>query len=131
MAGITNDTKKNRSFGLITGVLCLCLSGYYYLHIHILSPWFIVTGILFLVVGLFIPNLLNPIRIGMEFIGHWLGIANTYILLTLLYFILFIPIHLVLKLTGKDILNLKWSNKAKSYWIETPKQNESSMKNQY
>jgi hypothetical protein len=67
----------------------------------------------------------------MEFIGHWLGIANTYILLTLLYFILFIPLHLIFKLTGKDDLKLKWSKNAGSYWIETPKQNESSMKNQF
>jgi hypothetical protein len=131
MTGIKEDTKKNRSFGLITGLLCLCLSGYYYLQVHTLSPWFTGAGLLFLVAGLLIPKILNPIRIAMEFAGHWLGIANTYILLTLLYFILFIPLHLIFKLTGKDDLHLKWSKKANSYWMETPKQNESSMKNQY
>ena len=131
MADLKNGRKKNRSFGLITGLLCLCLSGYYYLHVHMLSPWFIVIGFMFLVAGLLIPDFLNTIRIGMEFVGHWLGIANTYILLTLLYFILFIPLHLIFNLTGKDNLRLKCSKKGGSYWIETPKQNESSMKNQY
>lgn len=131
MTKTKNNTKKNRSFGLITGLMGLCLSGYYYLHIHILSPWITGVGLLFLVAGLVIPKILNPIRIVMEYTGHWLGIANTYILLTLFYFILFIPLHLIFKLTGKDNLKLKWSKNTGSYWIETPKEDESSMKNQF
>jgi len=69
--------------------------------------------------------------VAMEAIGHWMGIVNTYILLTLIYFTLFIPVSLLFKITGKDNLKLKRDKRVSTYWVEKTPQNESSMKNQF
>jgi hypothetical protein len=67
----------------------------------------------------------------MEIVGHFMGIANTYVLLTAIFVLLFIPTGLILKLMGKDSLKLKWDSRATSYWVDRPKSKTSSMKNQF
>ena len=123
--------KKNRSFGLIVGVILFGLTFYQTLHVHTLNPWMLTAGILFIIAGLFLPSLINPVRIGLEYPGRWMGIVNTYLLLTLIYIVLFIPLSLIFKITGKDDLKLKQDKLAESYWIEKRSQDESSMKNQF
>lgn len=125
------NSKKNRSFGLIAGLIFFGLTFYQTLHGHSLSPWLLTAGILFGFAGLFLPFLIKPVRIGLEYIGRWMGIVNTYILLTLIYIVLFIPLSLIFRITGKDDLKLKRNKPAESYWIETQSQDESSMKNQF
>jgi hypothetical protein len=123
--------KKTRSFGLIAGLIFFGLTFYQTLHVHTLNPWMLTAGILFIIAGLFLPSLINPVRIGLEYIGRWMGIANTYILLTLIYIVLFIPLSLIFKMTGKDDLKLKRDKLAETYWIDKQSQDESSMKNQF
>ena len=125
------NSKKNRSFGLSAGLFLLCLTFYQTLHGHTLNPWLLTAGILFGFAGLFLPFLINPVRIGLEYAGRWMGIVNTYILLTLIYIVLFIPLSLIFKITGKDDLKLIRNKTAESYWIETQSQDENSMKNQF
>ena len=131
MDALKKDTKKDQSFGLIIGLICWSFSAYSYLQDHRLNSWIITIGFIFAGLGFLKPVLIFPFRLAMEKIGHWLGIANTYILLTLIYILLFIPISVILKLSGKDNLKLKWDKSIKSYWIERPEQEESSMKNQF
>jgi hypothetical protein len=123
--------KKNRSFGLIAGLIFFGLTFYRFLHGHTFNPLLLTVGILLVLVGLFLPFLLNPVRMGLEYIGRWIGVVNTYILLSLIYLILFIPLSLILKITGKDDLKLKRDKYADSYWIEKQPQIESSLKNQF
>ena len=125
------NLKKNRSFGLIAGLILFGLTFYQFLQWHTLNPWMLTTGILLVLAGLFLTFLLNPVRIGFEYIGRWMGIVNTYILLTIIYIILFIPLSLIFKISGKDDLKLKRDKHADSYWIEKQPRVESSMKNQF
>jgi len=84
-----------------------------------------------MLIAIFSPRMIHPFRVGMETIGRWMGIINTYILLTLIYFFLFVPLNLIFRMTGKDTLKLKWNKRVESYWTEITPQNESSMKNQF
>ena len=130
-----DDTKKNikkdRSFGLIMGLLLAGYSAYSYFQLNAVIIWLMAISVLITLVALFIPRFIYPFRVGMETIGHWMGIVNTYILLTLIYIFLFIPINLIFRLTGKDTLKLKWDKQTDSYWMNKTQQNESSMKNQF
>jgi hypothetical protein len=65
------------------------------------------------------------IKIG-DFIG---GIVSKVILFVLFYFV-FTPIALILKLLGKDLLRKKVDRSQTSYWIERDTQPQ-SMKNQF
>jgi len=123
--------KKDRSFGLIAGSVVTGCTACMYLGTHALNLWLLSLGIILLIVAVFIPVLLYPLRTGLETTGRWMGIANTYLLLTVIYVLLFVPLNIVFKISGKDSLKLKKTKGATSYWIESVKQGDSSMKNQY
>lgn len=51
-------------------------------------------------------------------IGHAIGWINTRVLLALIYFILIIPIALVMKIIGRDPLIRKIDKNEMSYWVK-------------
>jgi len=125
------DTKKDRQFGLFLAAISLGFAGYFYLHAHSLNLWLAGLGVFLLPVSLVVPSVVRPLRKGMEKLGHWMGIVNTYVVLTLIYVLLFVPLNLFFRITGKDILNQKRDSGAKTYWVDKTGQNESSMRNQF
>jgi ABC-type sulfate transport system permease subunit len=131
MEGTKKNRNKNRTFGAVAGSACLGCTTIIYLEAHVLNVWLLLAGIIILPVAVFIPVLLYPLRTGLETLGRWMGIANTYLLLTVIYVLLFVPLNIIFKLSGKDSLKLKKDKWATSYWIESVKQGDSSMKNQY
>jgi len=131
MAAIKKDKKKDRSFGLIVGILLMGYSAYTFYRSHTISLWLTAPGFIITIVAIFIPRVIQPFRKVMEFAGRWMGIINTYILLTLIYILLFIPVSLIYKMTGKDVLKLRRDNIASTYWIAKIHQEDSSMKNQF
>ena len=131
MEGKEKNRKKDRTFGFIAGSACMGCTAIIYLDTHALNGWLLCAGIIFLTEAVFIPVLLYPLRTRLESIGRWMGIANTYLLLTVIYVILFIPLNFIFRLSGKDSLKLKRDKGATTYWIDSPKQGDSSMKNQY
>jgi hypothetical protein len=131
MTGIIKDKKKDRSFGLTVGILLIGYSAYTCYRSHTISLWLTVPGFIITIVAIFIPRVIQPFRKVMELAGHWMGIINTYVLLTLIYILLFIPVRLMYKMTGKDVLKLRRDNIASTYWIEKIHQEDSSMKNQF
>lgn len=85
---------------------------------------------IFILLGILHPTLLTSfykvwIRLG-EFIG---GIISRVIIF-ILYFGLFTPVAMFLKLLGKDLLRKKINKNKFSYWVERERQPE-SMKNQF
>jgi hypothetical protein len=63
-------------------------------------PW-VVSGF-FLFFTLLLPSLLLPIYKGWMVIGNALGWVNTRIILGILFYVVFFPIGLSMKLLGKD-----------------------------
>ena len=131
MSRIEKNSRKDRSFGIFLGLMCVVFFCYQYLHEELLYDTVAAIGLFLLILSFSIPVLFYPFRRIMEVIGHFMGIVNTYVLLTAIFIFLFIPIGLILKITGKDNLKLKWDSKATSYWIEHPDSKISSMKNQF
>ncbi|MFC1709398.1 hypothetical protein ACFL2J_05025 [Candidatus Omnitrophota bacterium] len=50
-----------------------------------------------------------------------IGMVITGILIAAIFYLIFAPVGLFLRLIGKDILNLKKDNKLSTYWIDRPK----------
>ena len=63
-------------------------------------------------------------------LGNFMGKIISKLILFLLFYFLFTPISIFLKLLGVDLLNIKADRKKTSYWVERIKQPE-SMKHQY
>ena len=112
-------TNELRKFGLVTGAIVVTLFG-------IALPWligyqwpiwpWIFAGILW-VWGLTSPNSLFLVyRIWMKF-GHVAGWINTRIILAIMFYLVFFPAGIILRILGKDPMARKLDSTSKSYRI--------------
>jgi hypothetical protein len=118
-----NDIKisSNRSFGLVFFVVFLIISLYPIFKGGDLRVWSLIISLIFLILGLLNSSLLSPLnKLWFKF-GRLLGNIVSPIVMGLVFFIVVTPTSLLMKVFGKDILNLK-KNKNSSYWIKKDKQ---------
>ena len=123
------NRSSNRSFGLVFFVVFILIGIYPLFHQGSLRTWSIIIAVLFLILGLSNSKILTPLnRIWFKF-GIFLGKIISPVIMGIIFFLVVTPIGLIMKILGKDLLNLKF-NKNKSYWI---KKNDlkSKMKNQF
>ena len=111
--------KELRHFGIISAVIITLIFGTLmpWLKGHHPPAWpFILAGI-FLATGLVLPSLLAPVlRVWLKF-GHVMGYINTRLILTLVFFLIFTPCGMIMKMIGRDILDRKFDRNLKSYRI--------------
>ena len=120
---------SNKSFGIVFFVVFLLVSLYPLINNEGIRIWSLLISLIFLVLGILNSNLLSPLnKIWFKF-GIFLGKIISPIIMGIIFFLVVTPIGLIMRIFGKDVLNLKY-NKNKSYWIEKngPK---SKMKNQF
>ena len=63
------------------------------------------------------PRLLGPVHKYWMKLALVLGLISSHVILALLYYLVFTPIGLVMRVFGKNPLSLHFDEKAKSYWI--------------
>jgi len=113
------DRQELRKFGLV-------FAGMFILIFGLLLPWiwdkpspmwpWIVAAV-FIAAALLVPMALGPVyRLWMK-IGHVLGWINTRIILGVMFFIIFAPVGLLLRLLGKDMLRRRLDTSATTYRI--------------
>ncbi len=72
---------------------------------------------LFIFMAFAAPNTLKPIYTAWMKIGYILGWINTRIILAVIFYLVFTPMGLVMRLFGADLLDLKIDKNKKSYWL--------------
>ena len=120
---------SNRSFGIVFFIVFLLITLYPLTYGGEIRIWSLIISIIFLILGLLNSKILAPLnKIWFKF-GILLGKIVSPLIMGVIFFLVVTPIGLIMRLLGKDVLNLKY-NKNKSYWIEKngPK---SKMKNQF
>ena len=122
-------TKKQlRTFGIALSIFLGGIGFVHFLKGNIpQNYWFWGAAIVILLTTLTVPILIKPIYRVAIFIAHILGWINTRIILGLIYYLLFTPISLIMKIIGRDPLHRKFDKKAASYWNvheRTPKPKE-------
>ena len=116
------DKKSLREFGLITGGILVGIFGlllpWLLEHEFPVWPW-IIAGVLW-VLAILLPMSLDPVyRVWMK-IGLVLAWINTRIILGIMFYLIFFPVGLVLRLAGKDAMNRKLSKTQDTYRIIHP-----------
>lgn len=111
------ETPSNRSFGFLFASIFTFCSGYFFVNdVPTLTLVFLGLALLFSLVSLIIPTALLPInKLWMQF-GLLLGMIVSPVALGLVFFGLFTPLAFLMRLGGRDELQLK-SKKCASYWI--------------
>ena len=123
------NKSSNRSFGLVFFIVFLLIGIYPLLKEGDLRLWSIAISLIFLILGILDSRFLSPLnKLWFKF-GILLGKIISPIIMAIIFFLVVTPTGIIMRLLGKDLLNLKF-NKHKSYWIE--KDNlKSKMKNQF
>ena len=71
------------------------------------------------VTGLIAPAVVRPIYTGWMIVAFPIGWTVSKVALGLMFFLVFLPVALVFRLTGRDVLRLKRTGDG-SYWQEKP-----------
>ena len=131
MTGKTVTRKQLRSFGLILAAGFTVIAVVPLIRGHNLRMWALVLGLVLGAIGLVLPAILKPVyRVWMA-LGEVLAWVNTRVILTLLYYIVIVPTGLILRMTGKDTMRLKFERDAESYRVVRDKREASHMLRQY
>ena len=121
---------SNRSFGLLFFIVFLIIGLWPLKNGDNLNLYFSIASLIFLLLGLLNSKLLSPLnKIWIKF-GEILGIIIAPIIMALVYFVILTPVSLVVRVIGKDLLGLKFTNKQQTYWINR-KKNMGSMRKQF
>ena len=126
------ELPSNRKFGFFFTFVFAVTAAYFYNSTNM--TWAYIFGaasLIFLVVTLVKDEILLPLNKLWMWFGLLLGIIVSPIVLGIIFFGLFTPIAFVMRLSGRDELRLKFSNKA-SHWISRSEPIKSeSFKNQF
>ena len=118
----TLDNLGLRKFGLTTGVIIVVLFAFFFPWVFEMSDWpiwpWILAGLLWLPAMLF-PESLRPVYTTWMKIGHAIGWINTRLILGLLFYLMVLPMGLVMRLFGKDPMARKRDKSVSSYRIKS------------
>jgi hypothetical protein len=120
----TSNKTLQRNFGLVlaAGIAILGLIRWIWHGFGAFPWWFFYIAAGFLVVGLAVPRVLQPLLVVWLAFGLAMNWVMTRVLLTVAFFVLFIPVRVILLLAKKDPLNRAWDPNAPSYWEEAEEQ---------
>jgi hypothetical protein len=111
------ELPSNRKFGLFFTLVFGLEAAYFYVNVSMSLAYSMgFASAVFLVVTIVKADVLLPLnKLWMRF-GLLLGIIVTPIVLSLIFFGMFTPIAVLMRMTGRDELRLEFNNKA-SHWI--------------
>ena len=119
----------NKSFGIVFFLFFLIVSLFPLFKNENIRVWSLIIAIIFLILGLLNSKFLTPLnKIWFKF-GILLGNFVSPIVMSIVFFVIVTPTSIIMRVLGKNLLNLKKGNK-KTYWIERSKI-QSKMKNQF
>ena len=126
------ELPSNRKFGFFFTFLFLIAAGYFYINNSTIVAYvFFILAVAFYLVTLLRAIILLPLnKLWMRF-GLLLGMIVSPIVLGIIFFGLFTPIALLMRLSGRDELRLKFKS-ITSHWISRSEPIQAnSFKNQF
>ncbi len=115
---IKSDPKSLRKFGITMAVALPLLAG--------LLVWrgagtvvglaLVAIAVLFLALGLLRPGALKPIHKAWMALAAVLGGIMTWVILSVLFYVVVTPIGLLARASGKDFLDERFRKEATTYW---------------
>lgn len=112
---ITNNNLK--SFGIIWFLIFFAISFYPLIGNNKINMLSLSASIVFFLISIMQPRILKYFYILWTKLGNFIGYYISIIVMFILYFFLFTPISVILKIMRKDLLNKKIDLKTKSYWL--------------
>jgi len=123
--GLAVNPKNLRTFGIGGAAIFLAIWALRLFVFHHGNAWplLVVSGYL-LITGLFLHLALTPVFRVWGWIAHKIGWFNTRLLLGIIFYLIFAPTGLVMRLLGKDAMNRKLEPERESYWLPVTEKHE-------
>ena len=121
---IKTKKKDIQSFGITIGIIFLIIAGFLFYKEKEAFQLLLYLASSFICLSFLFPGILKPIYLVWMIFAVILGWFMTRLILSLLFFLVVTPIALVLKLVGKDLLELKKQEVRGSYWNKRVSQKE-------
>lgn len=116
MEKLNTDKRSLEKFGMVMGIAFLVIAALVALrHRHSPLPLLII-ALIFFIIGRVAAGLLKPVYIAWMKLAYILGWINTRLILIIVFYLVFTPIGLIMRLFGKDPLERKINGKETSYW---------------
>ena len=123
-------TDSNKSFGIVFFVIFIIVALWPLLKDENIRVWSLIVSIIFLILGLLNSKILTPLNKLWMRLGILLGSIVSPIVMGVVYFGVITPIGIIMKIFGKDVLNLKIDKNKNTYWT-LKKKIPSKMKDQF
>ena len=121
------DKKTLRKFGITMGIAFLIITLIILIrHKHSVIPTSIISAT-FLILAFTLLDLLKPIYILWMRLAFILGWINTRLILFIIFYLVFTPIGIVMRLFSVDLLDRKIDKDKDSYWQKTIKKSFSRL----
>jgi hypothetical protein len=115
------------AWSLIIGFPCIALVFFLvkWIKTHALpeTHFFLMLGGIGAAVGLvclLIPVIARPLYYVWYFLAACIGIVMANLIFAVMFYGIFAPMGLFMRLIGRDALNLRWKKGASSHWIDAP-----------
>ena len=106
----------NKNFGTFFGFIFLILGTYFYVFTEsTLEIYFFIISAAFFLSAFLFPSILKPLNIAWMFIGFILSMIISPIVLGIIYFLMFTPYAIFMKIFGRDYLRIH-DKKFSSFW---------------
>jgi hypothetical protein len=73
-----------------------------------------------ILVGIVSPQALRPVFVGLLLLSYPVGFVISHLAVLVIYFVIITPVALLMRLTGRDVLGLRFDREAKTYWRPHP-----------
>lgn len=128
-----SEGSSDRSFGLVFFAFFLIVAVLPLIHGNAVRLWAIGLSMTFGIFALIFPHVLAPLNRRWTKFGLFLHAVVSPIVLGILFFFVVTPTALLMRLFGKDTLQLRLDKGAMTYWIsrKPPGPEPESLKNQF
>ena len=100
---------SNRNFGIVFFIVFLLVALYPVINNEEIRTWSISISVIFLFLGLRNSAILTPLNKLWYNFGLILGKIVSPLVMGIIFFLVVTPIGLIMRLCGKDLLNLKYN----------------------
>ena len=124
-----NALPTNKNFGIVFSIVFLIISFWPLLKSENIKYWSLVVSVIFFILALLNSKILTPLNKAWMKFGFILSKIVSPIVMGFIFFFVITPTGIIMRVLGKNLLNLKKNNQ-NTYWIKKDNKNN-NMKNQF
>ena len=113
---LKSEKSDLRKFGMAVGLVFVLIAGVLFWNEKSSFKVLLGIGLFLFASGVVLPFILKPVYWVWMVFAILLGWFMTRVILSLLFYVVLTPMGLILRLSGKRFLDLKWGENQETYW---------------